>query len=175
MSHGIKSTGLRSSLVGNDSYYVPPLPKPPNLPPLPSNKHNIPAPAGAPPPVGAQSRPHSSSRFGDHYPLKPPGCSASRDYTDLAVLLEKANNDRKSIEMEHAALKDRLEIERKEAKKMKEEFEAKESERIAAAAANPSPTGRGGSVDNLSDPAHVANLLERAAMGHKIKEKINFI
>jgi len=46
MSHGIKSTGLRSSLVGNDSYYVPPLPKPPNLPPLPSNKHNIPAPAG---------------------------------------------------------------------------------------------------------------------------------
>ena len=28
MSHGIKSTGLRSSLVGNDSYYVPPLPKP---------------------------------------------------------------------------------------------------------------------------------------------------
>ena len=61
---------------------------------------------------------------------------------------------------------------------MKEEFEAKESERIAAAAAaaaNPSPTGRGGSVDNLSDPAHVANLLERAAMGHKIKEKINFL
>ena len=50
---------------------------------------------------------------------------------------------------------------------MKEEFEAKESERIAAAAANPSPTGRGGSVDNLSDPAHVANLLERAAMGIK--------
>jgi len=38
--------------------------------------------------------------------LKPPGCSASRDYTDLAVSLEKANNDRKSIEMEHAALKD---------------------------------------------------------------------
>jgi hypothetical protein len=57
---------------------------------------------------------------------------------------------------------------------MKEEFEAKESERIAAAAANPSPTGRGGSVDNLSDPAHVANLLERAAMGHKIKEKNKF-
>jgi len=141
-------------------------------------KHNIPAPAGAPPTVGAQSRPHSS-RFGDHYPLKPPGYSASGDYTDLAVSLEKANNDRKSIEMEHAALKDRLEIERKEAKKMKEEFEAKESERIAAAAAaaaaNPSPTGRGGSVDNLSDPAHVANLLERAAMGHKIKEKINFL
>jgi len=27
----------------------------------------------------------------------------------------------------------------------------------------------------LSDSAHVANLLERAAMGHKIKEKINFI
>ena len=64
--------------------------------PPPSNKHNIPAPAGAPPPVGAQSRPHSSSRFGDHYPLKPPGCSASRDYTDLAVSLEQANNDRKS-------------------------------------------------------------------------------
>ena len=93
MSHGIKSTGLRSSLVGNDSYYVPPLPKPPNLPPPPSNKHNIPAPSGAPPPVGAQSRPHSS-RFGDHYPLKPPGYSASGDYTDLAVSLEKANNDR---------------------------------------------------------------------------------
>ena len=65
---------------------------------------------------------------------------------------------------------------------MKEEFEANESERIdaaaaaaAAAAANPSPSGRGGSVDNLSDPAHVANLLERVAMGHKIKEKINFL
>jgi hypothetical protein len=43
--------------------------------------------------------------------LKPPGYSASGDYTELAVSLEKANNDRKSIEMEHAALKDRLEIE----------------------------------------------------------------
>ena len=74
------------------------------------NKHNIPAPSGAPPPVGAQSRPHSS-RSGDHYSLKPPGYSASGDYTELAVSLEKANNDRKSIEMEHAALKDRLEIE----------------------------------------------------------------